>query len=86
MKSIIDEIYFGNICGNDIKLPKNKNNQELELYDKLKSAITTEQLKTLDAFLNAVSDRVCLEHCAVYRHGFKTGFLLGTELSNKEDI
>ncbi|UKI15173.1 MAG: hypothetical protein L6V85_04320 [Clostridiales bacterium] len=43
MKSIIEELYYGNIdAKEDIVLPKKKRKKELVLYDKLKATLSKE--------------------------------------------
>ena len=42
MKSIIEELYYGNIDAKDIALPEKKRKKELALYDKLKATLSKE--------------------------------------------
>lgn len=86
MKSIIEEMYYGNISGFDIKAPRKNYDAELELYDSFKKRLSKEDLLAFNQFIEVMSDRVSLEHCTLYKLGFKTGFLLGVELSEKEDL
>ena len=42
MKSIIEELYYGNIDAKDIALSEKKRKKELALYDKLKATLSKE--------------------------------------------
>ena len=42
MKSMFWELYHGNICGKDIRLPEKTRKEEFALYDKLKATLSEE--------------------------------------------
>ena len=42
MKSVIRELYYGNIHGKNIVLPEKTRKQELALYDKVKATLSAE--------------------------------------------
>lgn len=86
MKSIIEEMFYGNISGFDIKAPRKDFDAEHKQYEKLKGALSKEDMLAVDSFIEIMSDRVSKEHCDIYKLGFKTGFMLGIELSEKEDL
>ncbi len=43
MKSIITELYYGNIYAKDIALPEKKRKKELALYERLKATLSKEE-------------------------------------------
>lgn len=54
MKSMFWELYHGNICGKDIRLPEKTRKEEFALYDKLKATLSEES----DALLKSSSKRL----------------------------
>mgnify|MGYP003103487319 CR=1 FL=1 len=51
MKSIIEELYYGNIDAKDIALPEKKRKKELALYDKLKATLSKESDELFEKFI-----------------------------------
>ncbi len=84
MKSIINEIYYGNING-QIILPKTMgSDKEQQLYNKLIEKLNKEDIPILDAFLTAVMQQVSLENCKIYKKGFITGFMLAIDIFEED--
>lgn len=87
MINIFDELYYGNI--NEFSRSKisksdyNKYEQE-DAYNKLKENLTDEQMLLLDDYLKkqALEDSDMIKNS--YTQGFKTGILIGIEISNIE--
>jgi len=78
MKSIIEEIYFGNVNG-EIKLPKTmESDKEQQLYDKLISKLNENDTPLLDEFLTAVMQQVSLEKIKTYKNEYRHGKSFGT--------
>ena len=65
MKSIIEELYYGNIYAKDIVLPEKKRKKELALYDKLKATLTDDHYDELMLM--------------IYKRGVSTGIMLASE-------
>ena len=51
MKSIIEELDYGNIYTKDIVLPEKKRKKELALYDKLKATLSKESDELFEKFI-----------------------------------
>ena len=51
MKSIIRELYYGNIYAKDIVLPEKERKKELALYDKLKATLSKESDELFEKFI-----------------------------------
>lgn len=80
MKSIIEEIYFGNVNG-EIRLPKTMESDKVQqLYNKLISKLNENDSPLLDEFLTAVMQQISLEKIKTYKKGFITGFMLAKEI------
>ena len=57
MKSIIEELYYGNIdAKEDIVLPEKKRKKELALYDKLKATLSKESDELFEKFIEITED------------------------------
>ena len=56
MKSIIEELYYGNIYAKDIVLPEKKRKKELALYDKLKATLSKESDELFEKFIELTDD------------------------------
>ena len=52
MKSIIEELYYGNIEAKYIALPEKKRKKELDLYDKLKATLSKESDELFEKLSN----------------------------------
>ena len=51
MKSVIWDLYHGNICGKDIKVPLKDRKEEFAVYDKLKATLSEESNSLFEEFL-----------------------------------
>lgn len=79
MKSIIDNLYNGNVCAKDIVLSEKKRKQELELYDKLKATLSKESDELFETFLGLTGDHYDELMRMIYRRGVSTGIMLAAE-------
>ena len=50
MKSVIWDLYHGNICGRDIKVPLKDRKEEFAVYDKLKATLSEESNALFEEF------------------------------------
>lgn len=83
MKSIIEELYFGNIKGCEIRVPKADRDKELAVYDELKATLTPEQSAMLENFIKLMSDNSDFILMKAFRRAFAVGVLLGIEITEK---
>ena len=58
MKSMFWELYHGNICGKDIRLPEKTRKEEFALYDKLKATLSEESDRKATLFSKSSSKRL----------------------------
>lgn len=79
MKSIIEELYYGNIYAKDIVLPEKKRKKELALYDKLKTTLSKESDELFEAFLELTEDNHDDLMLMIYKRGVSTGIMLAAE-------
>lgn len=86
MNSVITEIYNGNICGNNIKLPKNAREKENTLYEKLICMISEEAKAILEKYLEVISDNSEYLLKETYLIAFKTGLFIGFETAATEEL
>ena len=56
MKSVIWDLYHGNICGKDIKVPVKDRKEEFAVYDKLKATLSEESNALFEEFLELSSE------------------------------
>ena len=59
MKSLIENLYYGNVYAKDIVLPEKKRKKELVLYDKLKATLSKESDELFEAFLELAEEKYC---------------------------
>ena len=80
MKSIIEELYYGNIdAKEDIVLPEKKRKKELALYDKLKATLSKESDELFEKFIELTDDNYDELMRKIYKRGVTTGIMLATE-------
>lgn len=80
MKSIIEELYYGNIdVKEDIALPERKRKKELALYDKLKATLSKESDELFEKFIELTDDNYDELMRMIYKRGVSTGIMLASE-------
>lgn len=57
MKSIMQELYYGNISSpKDIRIPEKTRKKEAAIYEKLKATLSEESNKLFEEFVNQSAD------------------------------
>ena len=79
MKSIIEELYYGNIEAKDIALPEKKRKKELDLYDKLKTTLSKKSDELFEKFIELTDDNYDELMRMIYKRGVSTGIMLASE-------
>ena len=79
MKSIIQELYYGNVYAKDIVLPEKKRKKELALYDKLKTSLSKENDELFEKFIELIDDHYDELMLMIYKRGVSTGIMLASE-------
>ena len=79
MKSIIEELYYGNIDAKDIALPEKKRKKELDLYDKLKATLSKESDELFEKFIELTDDNYDELMRLINKRGVSTGIMLAAE-------
>lgn len=79
MKSLIENLYYGNVYAKDIVLPEKKRKKELALYDKLKATLSKESDELFEAFLELTEDNHDDLMLMIYKRGVSTGIMLAAE-------
>lgn len=79
MKSIIEELYYGNIDAKDIALPEKKRKKELDLYDKLKATLSKESDELFEKFIELTDDHYDELMRMIYKRGVSTGIMIAAE-------
>ena len=79
MKSIIEELYYGNIDAKDIALPEKKRKKELALYDKLKATLSKESDELFEKFIELTDNNYDELMRMIYKRGVSTGIMLASE-------
>ena len=80
MKSIIEQLCKGEVEYVSLKLPKDRLEKEISYYDKIKALMTGENAILFDEY----ADTVAL--LRAYTLAFKTGFQLGLEMADTEEL
>ena len=73
------ELYHGNICGKDIKVPLKDRKEEFAVYDKLKATLSEESNALFEEFLELSSESQDAAMLMTYKRGVATGMLLAVE-------
>ena len=76
MKSIIEELYYGNI---DAKEDEKKRKKELALYDKLKATLSKESDELFEKFIELTDDNYDELMRMIYKRGVSTGIMIASE-------
>ncbi len=84
MKSIIDEIYYGNISMELINVPERKS-VDSTAYDAYLDSLSKEQGEAFSKAVDYLLELNSLTNAATFRYAFKVGILLGMEISMEED-
>lgn len=79
MRSIIQELYHGNVCAKDIVLPEKKRKKELALYDKLKATLSKESAELFEKFIEVTESHYDDRMLMIYKRGISTGIMLASE-------
>ena len=79
MKSLIENLYYGNVYAKDIVLSEKKRKKELALYDKLKATLSKESDELFEAFLELTEDNHDDLMLMIYKRGVSTGIMLAAE-------
>ena len=79
MKSLIENLYYGNVYAKDIVLPEKKRKKELALYDKLKATLSKESDELFEAFLELTEANHDDLMLMIYKRGVSTGIMLAAE-------
>ena len=80
MKSIIWDLYQGNICGKDIKIPAKDRMANLAIYKKLKATLSKESDALFEEFLESSVETEDKARLIIYKRGIATGMLLAIEI------
>ena len=56
MQSILEELYYGNVCAKNIVPPEKIRKKELALYDKLKATLSEESDRLFEEFIEINAD------------------------------
>jgi hypothetical protein len=79
MKSIIQELYYGNVYAKDIVLPEKKRKKELALYDKLKATLSKESDELFEKFIEITEDHYDELMRMIFKRGVSTGIIIASE-------
>jgi hypothetical protein len=79
MKSIIQELYYGNVYAKDIVLPEKKRKKELALYDKLKATLSKESDELFEKFIEITEDHYDELMRMIFKRGVSTGIMIASE-------
>ena len=80
MKSIMQELYYGNISSpKDIRIPEKTRKKEAAIYEKLKATLSEESNKLFEEFVNQSADNYDELMLVVYKPGLSMGILLACE-------
>lgn len=86
MQSIIELLYKGDIRGVSLKLPVDRRDKELSYYDKIKTLMTGDNAVLFDEYADTVALNYEFLILRAYTLAFKTGFQLGLEMADTEEL
>ena len=86
MQSIIELLYKGDIRGVSLKLPVDRRDKELSYYDKIKTLMTGDNAVLFDEYADTVALNYEFLILRAYTLAFKTGFQLGLEMAETEEL
>ena len=79
MNSIMESIFYGTLCGNDICAPKKEQNKKIATYDKVAALLDENGKELLDELIELVSVEYDMILEQTYRRALATGLLLAVE-------
>ena len=85
MNSIMESIFYGTICGNDICAPKKEQKEKTAAYDKVAVLLDENGKELLDELIELVSVEYDMILERTYRRAFATGLLLTKEAYDEID-
>ncbi len=83
MKSIIDELYYGNISSEVIRVPKIKS-VDSTAYDEYIKSLSKEQNEAFNKAVDYLLELDSQSNVAIFRYAFKIGVQLGMEIGTEE--
>ena len=84
MRTILEELFYGNVCPNSDCRNNEKETKELMGYiadhhDKLLKELTDEQKETFEKFDDCWSEYMSLAEAAIFEYAFKLGMQIAIE-------
>ena len=86
MKSIIEQLCKGEVEYVSLKLPKDRLEKEISYYDKIKALMTGDNAVLFDEYVDTVALNYEFLILRAYTLAFKTGFQLGLEMADTEEL
>ena len=85
MKSIIEELYFGNVCleaayGNQDDKARKLRNYILTHYEDLSSTLTEKQKETFEKFNDCTAELNCMTERDIFKYAFRLGARIAIEV------
>lgn len=85
MKSIIEELYYGNICPDNAYENRGDNAKELANYilthyENLSSSLTEKQKETFEKFNDCTAELNCMNELEVFKYAFRLGAKIAIEV------
>ena len=83
--SVLKEMMYGDLQdAYETRPPERLQKDSLEAYEKLENALTKEQKKLLDEFLDRDMDECVAREDYILRLAFRSGYLLGAEVFGED--
>lgn len=83
--SVLKEMMYGDLQdAYETRPPERLQKASLEAYEKLEKALTKEQKKLLDEFLDRDMDECVAREDYILRLAFRSGYLLGAEVFGED--
>ena len=91
MRSIIEELWYGNICPNSDSTQERKETSELmkyiaDHYQSLISEATDKQKAILEKFADCQSELTSINERDIFVYAFKLGARIALEIMNTDNI
>ena len=86
MKSIIEQLCKGEVEYVSLKLPKDRLEKEMSYYDKIKALLPDENAVLFDENVENATLTYEFLILRAYTLAFKTGFQLGLEMADTEEL
>ena len=85
MKSIIEELYYGNVCleaacGNQDDEARELRNYILTHYEDLSSTLTEKQKETFEKFNDCTAELNCMTERDIFKYAFRLGARIAIEV------